>query len=92
MWVHVCFYTHFLSTLYLCQKKIKVLQTQYLSKFAALSTHTFCPITLESEEYKEIQKKRLMKLIEMEDGLFEINGWLSVGDVKENYRKRKFES
>ena len=45
MWVHVCFYTHFLSTLYLCQKKIKVLQTQYLSKFAALSTHTFCPIT-----------------------------------------------
>ncbi|WP_295277652.1 hypothetical protein, partial [Veillonella sp.] len=33
-------------TLYLCQKKIKVLQTQYLSKFAALSTHTFCPITL----------------------------------------------
>ena len=46
MWVHVCFYTHFLSTLYLCQKKIKVLQTQYLSKFAALSTHTFCPITL----------------------------------------------
>ncbi|WP_295241098.1 hypothetical protein, partial [Veillonella sp.] len=32
-------------TLYLCQKKIKVLQIQYLSKFAALSTHTFCPIT-----------------------------------------------
>lgn len=33
-----------------------------------------------------------MKLIEMEDGLFEINGWLSVANVKENYRKRKFES
>lgn len=47
---------------------------------------------IESEEYKEIQKKRLMKLIEMEEGLFEINGWLSVGDVKENYRKRNFES
>ena len=47
---------------------------------------------IESEEYKEIQKKRFMKFIEVEDSLFEINGWISVADFKENYRKRQLES
>ena len=47
---------------------------------------------IESEEYKEIQKKTTDEINRDGRGLFEINGWLSVGDVKENYRKRKFES
>ena len=47
---------------------------------------------IESEEYKEKQKKRFMKFIEVEDSLFEINGWISVADFKENYRKRQLES
>ncbi|WP_295278474.1 hypothetical protein, partial [Veillonella sp.] len=44
--------------LYLCQKKIKVLQTQYLSKFAALSTHTFCPITLLLYFFSQLKTRR----------------------------------